>query len=117
MKGLIKKSLMIGMGALSLTREKAEKIVRELEEKGEVTSDEAKQFINELEERGEQERSAVKKVVATELERLKNITGIITKKDLSILEERLRKLEQSAGLTVTESNENNQPQVESSPPL
>lgn len=116
MKGLIKKSLMIGMGALSLTREKAEKIVRELEEKGEVTSDEAKQFVNELAERGEQERSALKKVVATELERLKNMTGIITKKDLSVFEERLKKLEQSAGLTVTESDENNRPSVESSSP-
>lgn len=112
MKGLIRKSLMIGMGALSLTREKAEKIVRELEEKGEVTSDEAKQFVNELAERGEQERSALNKAVAAELDRLKNVTGIITKNDLAAFEERLRKLEQSTGLTVNESGENTRPPVE-----
>ena len=107
MKSLIKKSLIIGMGALSLTREKAEKFVRELEEKGEVTSEESKQFVTELTERGEQERSELKKAVAAEVDRLKNMTGIITKKDLSAFEERLRKLEQSAGLTTPESDENN----------
>lgn len=115
MKSLIKKSLLIGMGALSLTREKAEKIVRELEEKGDVTSDEAKQFVSELSERGEQERSALKKVVAAELERLKNMTGIITKKDLAVFEERLRKLEQNAGLISTESDENNRLPLEAPP--
>ncbi|MDT3698046.1 MAG: polyhydroxyalkanoate synthesis regulator [Thermincola sp.] len=115
MKGLLKKTLLVGMGALSLTREKAEKIVRELEEKGEVTSEEAKQFINELADRGEQERNALKEVVAAEFEKFKNMTGMITKKDLAALEERLTRLEQSTGISLPETGPNQRPPVELPP--
>lgn len=104
MKKLLKKSLLIGMGVFSLTREKAEKLVQELEEKGEVSSDEAKEFVNELVDRGQQERSALNKAVASELDRLKNMTGLVTKKDLAGLEERLQKLEEHAGISRPSSN-------------
>lgn len=122
MKKLLKKSFLIGMGVFSLTREKAEKLVQEMEEKGEVTSDEAKDFVNELVERGEQERSALNKVVASELDKLKNMAGVVTKKDLAVLEERLQILEERlqilekhAGITWTASREGNL-SPEQSPP-
>lgn len=92
-KNLLKKSLLIGMGALTLTREKAERVVRELEQKGEITSREASEFINELMEKGEQERNALRKTIGQELERLIKTMGLATKTDIKALEERLDRLE------------------------
>ena len=98
MKNLIKKSLLLGMGAISLTREKAEKIVRELEEKGEVTSNETKDFVNELVEKGEQERQLFKDTVKKELTALQESMGIPAKNDLAALEERIKRLEEKVGI-------------------
>lgn len=99
MKNLIKKSLLLGMGAISLTREKAEKIVRELEEKGEMTSSETKDFVNELVEKGEQERQLFKDAVKRELTALQENMGIPAKTDLAALEERIKRLEERMGIS------------------
>lgn len=93
MKDLLKKSLLLGVGALTVTREKAEKMIRELEQKGEVTSGEAREYINELVERGEQERNVLRETVSRELDRLIKVMGLATKSDLKALEERLDSLE------------------------
>ena len=37
MKALLEKSLLLGLGTLSFTKEKAEKFLKELEERGEAT--------------------------------------------------------------------------------
>lgn len=108
MKNLIKKSLLLGMGAISLTREKAENIVRELEEKGEVKSNEAKDFVNELVEKGEQERTLFKETVRKEMNSLNETMGLPTKKDLAALEERIKRLEDQVGISGGDGQQENQ---------
>lgn len=93
MKNIIKKSILIGMGAISITREKAEKFARELEEKGEVTSEEARQFADELVQKGEQERISFKDTVKREVDSLLHTAGMVTKKEFDQLESRVRQLE------------------------
>lgn len=105
MKNLFKKSLLLGMGAISLTREKAEKIVRELEEKGEVTSNETKDFVNELVEKGEQERTLFKEAIKKEFTALQENMGIPGKSDLEALEERIKRLEEKVGITGGDSQQ------------
>ena len=112
MKKLLKKSLLIGMGALSLTREKAEKIVRELEEKGDVTSGEAKDFVNDLMERGEQERQVVKDAVIGEIDKVKKATGFVTKQEFAALEERLNRLESQVSQHQSQHEENIPPTID-----
>jgi len=92
-KNMIKKSILMGMGAVSITREKAEKFARELEEKGEVTSEEARQFADELLQKGEQERTNFKDTVKREVDSLLHTAGLVTKKELDQLESRVRQLE------------------------
>ncbi len=96
MKNLLKKSILIGMGAISITREKAEKLAREFEEKGEVTSDEARQFADELVQKGEQERSNLKEAVKREVDNLIRTAGLVTKQEFDQLDIRVRQLELQA---------------------
>lgn len=90
---VFRKAFFAGMGALSLTKEKAEKLVEDLVEKGEVGAEEAKTFAKELFEKGQQERLAITETVRNEVERLKENMGMVSKKDLAKLEERLAAIE------------------------
>ncbi|MHB9095207.1 MAG: phasin family protein [Eubacteriales bacterium] len=112
MKKLLKRSLLFGLGALSLTREKAEKLVRELVEKGEVTSDEATEFVNELVERGKHEHQALKDAVGREVNNLRTTTGFVTREELTAFENRLNKLEAWTAVHNARPGENGGQEVE-----
>jgi len=93
MMDLFKKTFLLGMGALSLTKEKAEKFVNELVEKGEVGTEEAKQFVKEMIEKGEQEKAALQDTIKNELSKIRREVGLVTKEEFASLEERIKQLE------------------------
>lgn len=115
MKNLIRKSLLLGMGAISMTRDKAEKIVRELEDKGGVKSHEAKDFVDELIEKGEQERILLKEAIKREVTGLQQTMGLTTKSDLASLEERIKRIEEKLGLSATQNGPDSQNNEQSIP--
>ena len=90
---ILRKVMFAGVGAFSLTKEKAEKLVEELVEKGEVGAEDAKTFVKELLEKGQQEKEAIKENVSIEVTKLKENWGLVTKKDLERIEQRLAALE------------------------
>jgi polyhydroxyalkanoate synthesis regulator phasin len=53
----IERDFLVGLGALTLTREKAQSIVDGLVKKGEARRDEAKGLVDRLVTRGEEERA------------------------------------------------------------
>jgi hypothetical protein len=57
---MIEKVLYLGLGVFSVTRERMEKVVNELIEKGELSREEAGQVMDELIKRGEEEKTASK---------------------------------------------------------
>ncbi len=83
MAGLIDTFLSLGIGALSMTRERAQKLVDELVKKGEVRLEESKALIDKMVSRGEEERAELRKLIKEELERAK--TGLATRKDIEEL--------------------------------
>jgi len=70
MAGWIEKSLLLGLGVLTLTRDKVKQLVDRLVEEGEVRPEEAAGVIDRLTARGEQEREELRKLVRQELDRL-----------------------------------------------
>ncbi len=88
----------MGIGALSLTRERAEMMIKELTEKGEVDQAEAKTFVSELIRRGEQERMALQKTVRREMSLLREELGLVNRRDLSRIEARLKRIEKHLNL-------------------
>jgi len=90
----VRKLILVSIGALSLTKEKAEQLVRELTDKGQVSTSEARKFVSELMERGDREREAVRNAVGEEVRRIREEWGIVTKGDLAELNARLARLEE-----------------------
>lgn len=96
-RSFIEKSILMGLGAISLTKEKTEKFAQELVEKGEATSEEARKLAGELLQRGEEEKVMIKEMVSSQMNDFRKNMGIVTKDELSELEERIKKLESQPG--------------------
>lgn len=91
---MIKKAMYLGLGIFSVTREKAEKMMNELVEKGEMSRDEAKQTIDDLLTRGEEERQALRKMVKEEIEGWHKDFSLVTRSEFESLKAKLEELQQ-----------------------
>jgi polyhydroxyalkanoate synthesis regulator phasin len=85
MKTLLEKGFLAGIGLLSMTREKAQKIVEELTHEGEVQRSEVKQWVDQLSDRGEEERQALRKLIREEIKKVLDEVGFATKEDIQKL--------------------------------
>lgn len=66
---LLERTLLFGLGILTLTREKVTQFVDKLVEEGEVRAEEAPKVVERIIARGEEEREALRKMVRQEIER------------------------------------------------
>lgn len=97
MRDLIEKGFLVGLGALTLTREKAQSLVEELVKTGEARRDEVKGLVDRLVTRGEEERAELQKLVRAEVESVVEGMSLATQKDIEALSKKIdglaRKLE------------------------
>ena len=91
MRTFVKRSLLAGIGLLSMTHEKAHRIVEELVQRGEVRREEMARLVEDLVQRGEEERESLRKLVREELARAVDELGLATRKDLQELKAEIRK--------------------------
>ena len=66
---LTKKMLLAGIGILSLTREKAEKIAEDLIKRGEINNSESKEFVMELLDKAEKEKNKLIEKIKPDIEK------------------------------------------------
>lgn len=85
MKTLLEKGFLAGIGLLSMTRDKAEKIIEDLSHEGELQKSEAKQWVDQLSSRGEEERQALRKLIRDEMKKVLDEMGLATKEDIQKL--------------------------------
>jgi len=85
MKSLLEKGFLAGIGLLSMTREKAQKVIEELSHEGELQKNEAKEWVDQLSARGEEERQALRKLVRDEMKKVLDEMGLATKEDIQKL--------------------------------
>ncbi len=88
MSDLIKKTILAGLGALSLTREKAEEITKDLIKRGEVSKIEEAKFIKDLMKRAEKSRVEIEKIIEKTLIKL----NVPTRKEFDVLRTKINKL-------------------------
>jgi len=86
---LSKKIFLAGIGTLSLSKEKANKIADELVEKGELSKDESKEFIIDLLSKAEQEKDKLLGRIKPGLEKM----NFVSKKQVDELEKKINELE------------------------
>ncbi len=98
----LRKMMLVSIGALTLTKEKAEQLVKELSEKGQVSQSEARGFVREVMEKGDRERQAIQNAVVNEVRKIREEIGWASKRDLAEINERLRRIEEHLNLPVHE---------------
>ena len=89
---LFKKGVLMGLGAITMTKEKIEQVVDELIKKGELTQDERAKAIKDLLKKAEEQEKAFADKVSVEVNKAIVKLGVLTKKDLERLEKKIDEL-------------------------
>jgi polyhydroxyalkanoate synthesis regulator phasin len=92
MAGLVEKSLLLGLGVLTLTRDKVVQFVDKLIEEGEVKPEEAPSIVDRLVTRGKKEREELRRVVKQELDKARASVPRASRKDIENLSQKIDEL-------------------------
>lgn len=90
---LFNKMVNLGLGAISLTKEKAEFFIDEMVERGEISKEDAKQTLDEVMKKGQEQREEVRNMIREEIDSWKKNFGVVTRAELEKLTERIKELE------------------------
>lgn len=102
---MLRKMMYFGFGALTITREKAEKFFNEMVEKGELSREEAKGFIDEAIKKGQEQKEEIRKMVETEFDTLKSQLSFVSRSEIAELERRILDLENKVAILEMKVNE------------
>jgi polyhydroxyalkanoate synthesis regulator phasin len=86
------KLMLAGLGAMSMTREKAEEIFDEYVEKGKAERKNRDSFVKDLLDRAEKSRKEMEKTISEQVEKALIKQPIATKDDIKRLEDKLDQL-------------------------
>jgi polyhydroxyalkanoate synthesis regulator phasin len=89
MAGLIEKTMLVGLGVLTLTRDKVKQFVDKLVEEGDVKAEEAPGIVDKLVARGEEEREELRKLVRQELDKARANIPLVSRKDIEELGQKI----------------------------
>lgn len=89
---LIRKTILAGLGAATLTKEQVDKLVDELIKRGEVTAEERPKLVKDLLARAEKSEKELEGKVNESLEKVIEKLGIPTKADLDALSGKIDQL-------------------------
>ena len=92
MLDLVKKTILASLGVLSLTKEKAEKITKELIKRGEVAKTEEAKFVKDLMERAEKSKIEVEKKIEKAVKKTLAKLNLPTRKEMNELKTKIDKL-------------------------
>ena len=93
MLDIIKKSIYLGLGAATITKERVEKLADELIEKGQLSKEEKAKTVKDIMDKIEKEEKEIQKKVKKTVNEALETVGVATQKDIEQLKRRLTKLE------------------------
>ena len=97
MSDLIKKTILTGLGIASLTKEKAEKLVKDLIKEGEVSEGEGSKLVKDLLEKVEDNKKTIEKQVEDTVKNVLKKINIPSRKDITELDKKIEKLDKKLG--------------------
>ena len=89
---LVKNIMFAGIGALYMTKEKAEEIVNELIAKGQLSKEEKSKKVKELMEKAEEKVKEVTLMIETQVEKAMDKINKTEKKEIEALKQKVQKL-------------------------
>jgi len=92
---LLKKTLLTGIGAVALTKEKIEEVAKEFVEKGKITEQEGKALVEDLVARSEESRLEFQKQVEEKVESVMKKMNLAKQSELDALKDELEEIHNS----------------------
>ncbi|MEA1962297.1 MAG: hypothetical protein U9N81_13700 [Bacillota bacterium] len=83
----------LGLGALSLTKDKMEEHFDEMVERGELSREEARKTMDDMVKRGQEEKEEFRSMIRDEVQDWRKDVSSVTKEQLEKLEARIAELE------------------------
>lgn len=99
------KLMLAGLGALSMSRERAEKIFEEYAERGRVEKDGRSGFVKELMESADRTRADFQKLIDEQVEETVNRLHLATKEDIERIESKVDELQKQGKRIDSKVNE------------
>ena len=92
---LIEKTVLAGVGALSLSQKKAEELLEELKKQLNLSEEEGREFFEKLQKSAEEGRNKVEELAREEVRKSCERLGVVTKDDYDKLSRKVARLEKS----------------------
>tara|TARA_Y100000310_G_scaffold47186_1_gene43791 strand:+ start:19200 stop:19535 length:336 start_codon:yes stop_codon:yes gene_type:complete len=92
MKEIIKKSFLLGLGAATLTKNQAEKVVRGLVKKNAVTAKEGRDMLKKIKNTAKGESNRIRKFAEKEAARVTGKVGIVSKAQVKKVKKKLNSI-------------------------
>ena len=92
MADIFEKTLYLGLGIVSMTKDKAEEIIKDLVEVGRLSQDESAKAVRDLMDRAEKEKSAFDAKINEAIENAVKRLHLATQDDIDKLNKKLDKL-------------------------
>ena len=92
---LIKKTMLTGVGLAGLTKDKVEKLAKELAKKGELSEKEGRKLLDDLSKKSEKAKKDLETQIEGVVKNTMKKTNLATREDLLKLTKRIKKLEQA----------------------
>lgn len=93
MSDFFEKMFLTGLGTISITKEKAERIVNELIARGKLEKSKKKETIDGLMKKGKDFKKTLEKLMETKTKRMLDRMELATKSDVKLLKKRIEVLE------------------------
>ena len=93
MRDLLEKTLLAGLGAVALTKERADDLVDELTKRGRMTGEEAREVVDELTHRWRGDAIRFSERAGSTISGLSRELGLVTRREWEELELRLAQVE------------------------
>lgn len=97
---LIEKTMLTAVGAMTLTQQKAEEMLKEMRQKFNVTEEEGKAFLEKLQKTAEENQQKLEKLAQEEVRKACDRVGVVTEDEFEKLKKDVTQLKRN--LTILE---------------
>jgi len=94
-EGFLQKLVLAGLGLIYSNKDEVEKVVDEAVKKGEIKKDEGTKILKELKAKIKERKENIQAAIEEEINKTLSKLGVVSKKELQDLEERIDALEKS----------------------
>lgn len=92
---LIEKTLLAGVGALSLSQQKADEYLEEIKQRLNISEEEGRELLDKIRTTAEESRSRLEQIAKEEVEKSMKRLGVVTQKEFDSLKKKVSKLEKA----------------------